>query len=153
MYIGHQRPRRLTTMNKHQIQMTRIAEGLRSADLMYAAQVLLDPTNKHLLPKVEQRSNVRALETDLPVYLAEIAVRFGEASQRNARVNHFIHRPGKLVMQMSPTQTGWRQMWGRVRNTIWFKLRPELITYVGTDEQYHYFQARGLTTGFARLPK
>lgn len=74
----------------------------------------------------------------------------------------FIHRPavGAITFRVHPTEhpDAWAKMWEELRAEPWYKSltgdQQTRVGYVGTDDdyQYHYFQRRGITTGFARIP-
>jgi hypothetical protein len=66
-------------------------------------------------------------------------------------MNYFTHKPrGYLDSVIHPIRTKkfWDAVWQAARAQPWWH---DDLGYVGSKDGYHYFQAKGVTTGFARL--
>jgi hypothetical protein len=63
----------------------------------------------------------------------------------------FTHKPARLEQDLHPifTKDLWNRVWQAARQQPWFS---DKVTYVGTNGGFHYFQSKGVTTGFARIP-
>jgi hypothetical protein len=66
--------------------------------------------------------------------------------------NHFTHKPRGLQQDIHPifNKDAWKRLWEIARNQPWY---DDQTTYVGTKDGFHYFQRKGLTTGYARIEK
>jgi len=65
--------------------------------------------------------------------------------------NAFVNKPKKTSLVMSPMYLcGWNRMWDAAKAETWWEAG---VTYVGSDSDFHYFQKRGLKTGYARVAR
>lgn len=65
----------------------------------------------------------------------------------------FTHKPKKLdKFAITPAHVQeWAAVWAAARAQDWFD--DATVGLVGCDATHCYFQKRGVTTGFARLPR
>jgi hypothetical protein len=67
-------------------------------------------------------------------------------------MNAFTHKPkgslSDVYVHPLNTKALWDKVWAKAREQDWWS---DDLGYVGNKDGWHYFQKRGLTTGFARI--
>ena len=65
----------------------------------------------------------------------------------------FEFKPKQHLISINPIMDpiGFRTLWQKLKMTESWKNAKKLVIYVGSDNDYHYFQESENTNGFARV--